>query len=49
MESVLAIAGLLKEFDIQLANPEQCPEPSSSGTFRLFETLPVIITPRKEK
>ena len=46
MESVLAIAGLLKEFDITLANPEQRPEPSSSGTFRLFEILPVIISPR---
>lgn len=46
MESMLAIAGLFHHFDMRLADPEQLPDPRSAGTFRMFNTLPVIIAPR---
>jgi cytochrome P450 len=46
LESKLLIAGLLKHFDIKLSDPQQHPEPTSAGTFRLFQTLDVIIQDR---
>lgn len=46
MEAALAIIGLFLEFDIELKNPDQLPDPRSAGTFRLFDKLEVLFTPR---
>lgn len=46
MEAILAIAGLLNEFDLKMADPNQLPNPTSAGTFRLFQELPVFLMPR---
>jgi cytochrome P450 len=46
LESMLAIAGLLRNFDIKLKNQDQLPDPISGGTFRLFSKLSVKITKR---
>lgn len=49
LEFMLALGGLLNYFDIQLVKKNQLPEPTSAGTFRLFQKLEVTIQPRPSR
>jgi cytochrome P450 len=46
MESIMIITAIFKHYDVKIAEENYAPRPMSAGTFRIFDTLPVIITPR---